>query len=130
MPAPCLELTHLKTSQQFDNELDLDVMVYWFQWSNRTRLGKLEIEIELLDQAGAVVAPSRTHMPAVKIVGYTGKNPQHPVYSASVWIQIMDLVRSPRPVSFRYYTVTGLFKRSETVTAPLDGAFNDISIYK
>lgn len=128
MPAPPITLVHLKTSRQQAQFGIIDR--YWFEWQNRKNNGAIVLRIEFLDAAGNVVVESSVKLPKVKIKSFipaTETEPQKPVYDSSVWIQIDDVVREVMPVSFRYYTLTGLFSKSESVTSELVGKFEDIS---
>ncbi len=128
MPAPCLTLKHLKTSKQYEGA-DL-IVRYWFEWQDRRDLATVLLGIDLLDADNQVLAQSRTKLPGVKITNYipaTETSPQKPVYDKTVWVMIDDVVRANMPVAFRYYVLTGLFKKSDMVTVPLDGKFDDIS---
>ena len=125
---PCLTLTHLKTSKQFNGTSMIHR--HWFEWSNRRQLSNLIVRLELLNADGAVVTKASIRLPKVKITGYspaTETEEQKPVYSSSVWIQLDDTLREPRPTQFRYYTIVGFDKRSETVTVNMDGKYEDIS---
>ncbi len=128
--SPCLTLTHLKTSKQYDTDPHKLYHRHWFQWSDRRQLSHLIVRIELLDADGKLVTKSSIPLPKVKVTGYspaTETDEQKPIYDGTVWIQIDDVVRQPAPTQFRYYTIVSFDKRSETVSVTMEGKYEDIS---
>jgi hypothetical protein len=129
MPAPSLTPTHLKTSKQI--ERGNLVNRYWFEWSNRKQLSGTVVRLELLDDAGQVLTTASFQLPKVKITGYvpaSETSPQKPIYDSTVWIKLDDIVRDQMPASFRYYTV-GVTSKSEAVTSPMQGVYEDLSMF-
>ena len=122
MPAPSVDLQHLKTSKQF--ERGNLIYRYWFEWKNRRQLGNIALRLELLDATGVVLTTTRIKLPKVKITGYTPAtetSPQKPIYDSTVWIEIDDVIRDEQPVSFRYHTLSGLLSKSDRVECRMDG---------
>lgn len=111
MPAPSLTLSHLKTSRQHEGATLINR--YWFQWSNRKNLTAQVVRVELLDDAGQVLTKGSVQLPKVKRTG------------GPVWFHLDDIPREP-PTQLRYYTVN-LLSKSEAVTAPMAGQFDDLS---
>ena len=129
MPAPSIDIVHLKTSRQYEGSTLINR--YWFQWQNRRNLGNTAVRLELLDASGTILTTATVRLPKVKITGYTpapdGKS-QQPIYSCSVWIKLDDAPRTPPPTHVRYCTVN-VFTKSYTVQQPMNGTYEDISYY-
>lgn len=125
---PLLSIRHLKTSRQY-NKADLRLR-YWFQWSDRTNLGAIVVRLSLFDKVGIKVTEASVKLPKVKITGSvpaTETSPAKPIYDSSVFIQLDDIDRENLPVSFSYYVVTGVFKKSAVVEGEMNGQFEDLS---
>lgn len=131
MATPSLTQAHLKTSKQYQRT-NL-IHRYWFEWQNRRTLKAILLRIELLGPDGTVLTTSSVQLPKVKITGYlpaTDTSPQKPVYDSTVWIQLGDIIRDTLPTSLRYYTLSGLtMSKSDSVTVPMNGTYDDISHY-
>ncbi|GAB3225944.1 hypothetical protein [Spirosoma arcticum] len=128
MLAPCLTLTHLKTSKQYEGASLINR--YWFEWSKRRELSNLIVRLELLDATGLIVTTTSIRLPKVKITGYspaTETEPGKPIYNSTLWVHIDDVVLEPAPTHFRYSTIVGFARKSEVVTAAMDGKYEDIS---
>ena len=127
MPAPALDLRHLKTSRQREN--GFLIRRYWFEWQNRRQLDRLVIRIELLSAIGTVLTDASFRLPKTRITGYVPDEPKRSIYDGSVWLQLDDIDRVDEPPAIaRYYTITGLNKKSETVDLALSGIFDDLSM--
>ncbi len=130
MAIPCVDILHLKTSHQ--NESSGLTNRYWFQWTNRRQLGNVTVRLDLLDARGKIVATSRTKLPKVNVTDYipaTATEPALPIYDSPAFITIDKLVTNEQPISFRYTTESGAFKKSDLATGLLDGLFEDLSMY-
>lgn len=125
MPASPLSIAHIKTSKQYDGALLINR--YWFQWSDRRNLSNLVVRFDLLDDAGNVLTTSSVKLPKVSITGYMPGDSK-PVYSGTVFITIDD-VATHQATQFRYYVVTGILTKSDSVTGPMVGLVEDLSMH-
>lgn len=125
---PALTLSHLISKKQHDDQLVL-IRKHWFQWSDRRTLSALVLRIDLLDAAGAIIDNASVRMPKVKVTGHVPGDPPQPIYDSPVFIALDGPV-DRQPVSFRYYTVEGVMKKSAPVTTAFTEKFEDLSMYK
>ncbi len=126
MAIPCLDIQHLKTSRQHE-ETGLQNH-YLFQWQNRRQLGPVVLQLDLLDARGKVITTSRTKLPKVRVTSYvpaTATQPSQPLYDSSVFVEIDDVVPDELPTTFRYRTISGAFKKSDVVSGPMNGTYED-----
>ncbi|GAB4023318.1 hypothetical protein GCM10028808_73400 [Spirosoma migulaei] len=135
MPAPSLDITHIKTSKQYAGEgLRRKIILrYWLQWSNRRDLSRTVLRLELYDEAGNKATEANLQLPKVKVTGYvpaSETSPAMPIYDSAVVIKLDDMDREKPPVSFRYWTVNALFTNSDIVEGQMSGVFDDLTVFE
>lgn len=126
MQKPCLTLQHLKTSRQYDD--GSLIFRHWFQWSERKNLKSIVVRVQLLDKEQNQLTEGSFQLKKtiVRNYLYNDEGKQQPVYDTNIWLQLDDIVREEVPAFFRYYTVEGVGKKSESITVEMSGLFEDL----